>query len=148
MSGRAIECPSRYPQSAPGEQLRPKTDLLQHPDIIAGAKSARSAFWQLRCNDINSLHEKMSEVSHTPQAAITIIQGHRQTENSLHWSPNVVMNDDQHRTRKGHAPANFAALRRIELNIIKANTAKESNCGKFKKASWSDDFPKTLIQGF
>jgi len=58
------------------------------------------------------------------------------------------MNDDQHRARKDHAPANFATLRRIALNIIKAHPAKGSNRGKFKKAGWNNDFLKTLIQGF
>ena len=68
------------------------------------------------------------------RAAATLIRGHWQIENSLHWSLDVVMNDDQHRARKGHAPANFTTLRRIALNIIKANPAKGSNRGKFKKA--------------
>jgi len=55
---------------------------------------------------------------------------------------------DQHRARKDNAPANFAALRRIALSIIKANTAKGSNRVKFKKAGWSNDFLCKLIQGF
>jgi predicted transposase YbfD/YdcC len=84
----------------------------------------------------------------TAQAAATLIRGHWQIENSLHWSLDVVLNDDQHRARKDHAPANFAALRRIALSIIKANPAKGSNRGKFKKAGWSHDFLRTLIQGF
>lgn len=84
---------------------------------------------------------------HTAQAAATLIRGHWQIENSLHWSLDVVMNDDQHRARKDHAPANFATLRRIALNIIKANPAKGSNRGKFKKAAWNNDFLKSLIQG-
>ena len=83
----------------------------------------------------------------TAQAADALIRGHWQIENSLHWSLGVVMNDDQHRARKDHTPANFAALRRIALSIIKANSAKGSNRGKFKKAGWSNDFLKTLIQG-
>ena len=85
---------------------------------------------------------------HTAQTAAALIRGHWQIENSLHWSLDVVMNDDQHRARKDHAPANFAALRRIALNIIKANPAKGSNRGKFKKAGWNNDFLKSLIQGF
>ena len=84
----------------------------------------------------------------TAQAAATLIRGHWQIENSLHWSLDVVLNDDQHRARKDHAPANFAALRRIALSIIKANPAKGSNRGKSKKAGWSHDFLRTLIQGF
>ena len=85
---------------------------------------------------------------HTAQAAAELIRGHWQIENSLHWSLDVVMNDDQHRARKDHAPANFATLRRIALNIIKANNAKGSNRGKFKKAGWNNEFLKSLIQGF
>ena len=84
----------------------------------------------------------------TAQAAATLTRGHWEIENSLHWSLDVVMNDDQHRARKDNAPANFAALRRIALSIIKANTAKGSNRVKFKKAGWNNDFLRKLIQGF
>ena len=58
------------------------------------------------------------------------------------------MNDDQHRARKDNAPINFAALRRIALNIIKANPDKGSNRVKFKRAGWNDDFLKSLINSF
>ena len=68
-------------------------------------------------------------------------------ENSLHWSPDVVMNDDHHRARRDNAPANFAALRRIAPGIIKANTDKGSNRGKFKRPGWSSEFLRTLIMG-
>ena len=84
----------------------------------------------------------------TAQHAATLIRGHWQIENSLHWSLDVVMADDHHRARKEHAPANFAALRRIALSIIKANTDKGSNRGKFKKAGWNNNFLRKLINGF
>lgn len=84
----------------------------------------------------------------TAQVAATLIRGHWEIENSLHWSLDVVMNNDQHRVRNDNAPANFAALRRIALGIIKANTAKGSNRVKFKKVGWSNDFLRTLFEGF
>ena len=84
----------------------------------------------------------------TAQHAATLIRGHWQIENSLHWSLDVVMADDHHRARKEHAPANFAALRRIALSIIKANTDKGSNRGKFKKAGWNNNFLRKLINRF
>ena len=68
------------------------------------------------------------------QATATLIRGLWEIENSVHWSLDVVMNDDQHRARKDNAPANVAALRRVALGIIKANTAKGSNRVKVKKA--------------
>ena len=42
----------------------------------------------------------------------------------------------------------FSRGKRIALNIIKANTAKGSNRGKFKRAGRRNDFLKTFIQGF
>ncbi len=100
--------------------------------------------------DKTSHAERLYPLSKCPaaQGAATLIRGHWQIGNSLHWSLDVVMNDDRHRARKDHAPANFAALRRIALSIIKANPAKGSNRGKFKKAGWSNDFLRTLIKGF
>lgn len=86
--------------------------------------------------------------SHTAEGAANLIRGHWQIENSLHWSLDMIMGDDHHRARKDHAPANFAALRRIALSIIKANTDKGSNRGKFKKAGWNNDFLKRLIKEF
>ena len=100
--------------------------------------------------DKTSHSERLYLLSKRPTAkvAASFIRGHWEIENSLHWSLDVVMGDDNHRARKDHAPSNFAALRRIALNIIKANPAKGSNRGKFKKAGWNNDFLKTLIQGF
>jgi hypothetical protein len=56
------------------------------------------------------------------------------------------MNDDQHRARKDHASKNFAVLKWIALSIIKANPAKGSNRGKFKKAGWNNDCLKNAHQ--
>ncbi len=80
--------------------------------------------------------ERVCLMSKRPQAreAATIIQGHWAIENSLHWSLDIIMNDDRYRARKDNAPINFAALRRIALNIIKANQDKGSNRVKFKRA--------------
>ena len=77
-----------------------------------------------------------------------IIRGHWRIENNLHWSLDVVMGDDQHRARKGNAALNFAALRRIALNIIKANEEKGSNRLKFKRAGWNHDFLRSLVNDF
>ncbi len=84
----------------------------------------------------------------TAKGAADLIRGHWQIENTLHWSPDVVMNDDHHRARKDHASANFAALRRITLNIIKANADKGSNRSKFKRVGWSNEFLQKIITGF
>lgn len=52
----------------------------------------------------------------------------------------VVMNEDQARSRKGNGPPNLALLRRMALTVIKAGTSKGSNRGNFKRASRDDTF--------
>ena len=90
--------------------------------------------------------ERVCLMANCPSAreAAAMIRGHWQIENNLHWSLDVILNDDQHRARKDNAPINFAAPGRIALNIMKANTDKGSNRVKFKRAGWKDDFLRTL----
>jgi len=101
-------------------------------------------------NGKSSQSERVYLMSETLPAreAACMIRGHWQIENSLHWTLDVIMNDDQHRARKDNAPINFAALRRIALNVIKANTDKGSNRVKFKRAGWSNDFLRSLLNNF
>ena len=94
--------------------------------------------------------EQVCLMSNCPSAreAAAMIRGHWQIENNLHWSLDVTLNDDQHRARKDNAPINFAALGRIALNIMKANTDKGSDRVKFERAGWKDDFLRTPIKDF
>jgi predicted transposase YbfD/YdcC len=43
---------------------------------------------------------------------------HWGVENRLHWRLDVVMNEDQDRTRSGNGPQNHAILRHMALNIM------------------------------
>jgi hypothetical protein len=69
-----------------------------------------------------------------------VVRAHWQIENSLHWVLDVVMDEDQARARKDHAPENLARLRRFALNLLRANPDKGSTRGKFKRAGWDDAF--------
>lgn len=76
---------------------------------------------------------------------MSLVRNHWAIENSLHWVLDVVMREDHTRARKDHAPANLAILRRMALNVIKANKDKGSNRLKIKKAGWDDRFLRKLI---
>jgi hypothetical protein len=53
----------------------------------------------------------------------------------------VALDEDQTRSRKDHAPANLAVLRRLALNIARAHPdTKSSLRGKLKRAAWDDSF--------
>jgi predicted transposase YbfD/YdcC len=69
-----------------------------------------------------------------------VVRAHCQIENRLHWVLDVVMDEDQSRARKGHAPENLARLRRFALNLLRANSDKGSTRGKIKRAGRDDAF--------
>jgi predicted transposase YbfD/YdcC len=78
---------------------------------------------------------------YTPAQLLRIVREHWGIENALHWTLDVVLDEDQARTRKDHAPANLAVLRRLALNIARAHPdTKTSLRGKLKRAAWDDSF--------
>ena len=81
----------------------------------------------------------------SPESFNSVVREHWGIENRLHWVLDVVMNEDQARKRKDNGPNNLAVLRHMALNIIKADTSKGSNRGKFKRAGWNNDFLAKLL---
>ncbi len=81
----------------------------------------------------------------TPERLNTVVRSHWGVENSLHWRLDVVMNEDQSRTRLGHGPRNMAVLRHMALNILQKDTTKGSTRGKLKRAGWNDAYLAKLI---
>jgi len=57
----------------------------------------------------------------------------------------VAMGEDAARNRTGHGPQNLSLLRKLALNIIKANDEKGSIKGKIKRAGWDDAFLTKLL---
>jgi len=76
-----------------------------------------------------------------PAELLRIVREHWGIENVLHWTLDVVLDEDQTRSRKDHAPANLAVMRRLALNIARAHPdTKTSLRGKLKRAAWDDSF--------
>ena len=67
-----------------------------------------------------------------------VVRQHWGVENRLHWRLDVVMNEDQDRTRLGNGPHNLAVLRHMAINAMQRDTSKGSLRGKFKRAGWDD----------
>ena len=55
----------------------------------------------------------------SPERFNEVVRAHWDIENGLHWVLDVVMNEDQARSRKDHGPENLAVLRRLALNLAK-----------------------------
>ncbi|MEL7251434.1 MAG: ISAs1 family transposase [Bacteroidota bacterium] len=54
------------------------------------------------------------------------VRGHWSIENHLHWHLDVTFNEDANRSRKGNAPQNLNALRKMALHRIAKMTDKLS----------------------
>src|SRR6266550_6278380 len=84
---------------------------------------------------------------YTPTELLHIVRQHWGIENVLHWTLDVVLDEDQMRSRKDHAPANLAVLRRLALNIARAHPdTKTSLRGKLKRAAWDDSFLVDMLR--
>jgi len=81
----------------------------------------------------------------SPERLNEVVRAHWGVENRLHWRLDVVMNEDQDRSRLGNAPHNLAVLRHMALNFMQKDGAKGSLRGKFKRAGWEDAYLARLL---
>jgi predicted transposase YbfD/YdcC len=73
------------------------------------------------------------------------VRAHWGVENRLHWMLNVVMNEDQVRSRLDNSPYNLAILRHMALNLMQRDRSKVSLRSKFNLAAWKDEFLADLL---
>jgi predicted transposase YbfD/YdcC len=69
-----------------------------------------------------------------------VTRSHWSIENQLHWVLDVHFAEDANRARKDNAPENLAILRRLALNILRADPDHTSIRRKIKRAGWDDAF--------
>lgn len=77
-----------------------------------------------------------------------VVRSHWGVENRLHWRLDVVMNEDQDRTRLDNAPYNLGILRHMAINVMQKDTSKGSLRSKFKRAGWDDTYLSSLLALF
>jgi predicted transposase YbfD/YdcC len=82
-----------------------------------------------------ALSKKMS-----PIRMMETTRTHWSVENNLHWSLDVVLHEDDARTRKNHAPENLSFIRRMALDILRAHPDTRSVARKMNLASWKKEF--------
>jgi predicted transposase YbfD/YdcC len=82
-----------------------------------------------------------------PDQLLDIVRAHWGIENTLHWTLDVVQDEDGARNRKDHAPANLAVLRRLANNIARAHPDQRTSLRrKLLRAGWDEDFLFDLIR--
>jgi predicted transposase YbfD/YdcC len=75
-----------------------------------------------------------------PEKLLAITRAHWSIENHLHWTLDVVFDEDAARTRKDYGPENFAVIRRLAQNILRMHPAPKSISSKMRSANWSKEF--------
>jgi predicted transposase YbfD/YdcC len=76
------------------------------------------------------------------------VRSHWAVENQLHWSLDVSFGEDACRVRKDEAPVNLACLRRVSLNLLKAETGlKVGIKSKRSRAGWDEAYMAKVLQG-
>lgn len=66
---------------------------------------------------------------------------------SHHWVMDMVFRDDECRIRKDHSPANFATIKHIASNLMRAKIDKNSMRVKRKLAAWDDAYLESIVTG-
>jgi len=82
----------------------------------------------------------ISSLPANPSQLLAATRGHWAIENSLHWVLDLTFREDESRVRKDNAPQNFALLRHMALNILKADPSKGSLRQKRYRAALNEDF--------
>ncbi len=129
------------------------SDLRFFPDLEdwKGIQSIICIESQRTLNGKTSIEKRYYLSSLKPNAKVLAqaIRKHWTVENELHWSLDVAFNEDRCRIKHKQAAANFAAIRRFALALLK--NAKLSKLGiknQRLKAAWSDEFLEQIFEFF
>ncbi len=90
----------------------------------------------------------LSSSAAPPAVLAQAIRRHWQIENGEHWVLDVTFGEDRSRVRERTAARNLAVLRRIALDLLRADTSRKASLtAKRKAAAWDDAYMAKLLSG-
>lgn len=100
-----------------------------------------------RIGDASESHTRYIALSRPvePAEALRVVRAHWSIENNQHWLLDVALAEDRIHTRNDQTAENLAILRRLALNLLRADPTKGSIQSKIKRAGWSDPYLISLI---
>lgn len=91
----------------------------------------------------------ISSLETNAQEAWAAVRKHWRVENSLHWSLDVSMREDDCRIRRDNGAEFFAVVRRLSMNIIKKDTSKKAGINRKRKiALMNPDYHLQIMRQF
>jgi predicted transposase YbfD/YdcC len=122
------------PDRAPWKNLS-SIVMVQRERYVNGTTSMETSYY------VTSLK---SDAGYVARA----VRGHWGIENSLHWVLDIAFREDESRIRKDNAPANFAIIRHMALNLLRKETSlRRSIRTKRLKAGWDTDYLTRILGG-
>jgi len=116
--------------------------LLARPDALPGLKAIGRIEAERTGTDGKTVtatrYVALSRML-TPEKLIIVMRAHWSIENQLHWTLDVVFDEDDARTRKDYGPENLAVIRRWAQNILRLHPSTASISSKMRQAKWSKD---------
>ena len=141
---------------------REERRVVMATDALGGIdKLERGNWWGLRsivCVEAHrreggtgkrSIEKRHYITSHPPDADLLqkFVRQHWCIENQCHWILDVTWKEDASRIRKGHAAKNVALLRKLALNLLKADTTvKDTVRGKRLQATFSEEILSRFLK--
>ena len=90
----------------------------------------------------------LSSSAAPPAVLAQAIRRHWAIENGAHWVLDVAFGEDRSRVRERTAARNLAVLRRIALDLLRADTSRKASLtAKRKAAAWDDAYMAKLLSG-
>jgi predicted transposase YbfD/YdcC len=75
------------------------------------------------------------------------VRAHWGIENGLHWCLDVTFGEDASPIRLRNAALNFSFLRRLAINLFRADKSRSTSLPKKRKAAaWNPDYLATVLR--
>lgn len=87
----------------------------------------------------------ISSLEPNPEAVLQATRAHWAIENGLHWTLDVIFDEDRCRTRKDNSALNLAIIRHAAVNILKSDPSKGSLRRKRLRACIDPSFRSQLF---
>ena len=126
-------------------------DSLTQKEQWAGLKTVAMIEETQEKNGILSTERPffISSLSADAKQISSAVRSHWLLENGLHWTLDVVFNEDKSRVRKDNAGENMAIIRHITLNMLNNTKKQYKNVGLKalrKKAGWGNNTLSEILR--
>ena len=115
-------------------------------DLKSIARLERKTFYKKSNKESIETSYYISSAKFSAKKFNQAIRGHWAIENNLHWSLDVLFQEDRSLKKKGNSAKNFNIMTKMALCMIeKEPTPKLSRLNKMKKCAYNQDFREKML---